>query len=265
MRSKMGWEKKKILVTVKAYPEPSKKYGASICTAGITEDGEWIRLYPIPFDFFRGSGNFRKYDWIEVECRNCSKEEKLQRKESHKIRYKTLKVVDSSLNKRPTDWEARNEIVLPMLEESLERLWEAYKEDRTSLGLIKPKELFEFYMSEELNDDEKSLAKAKESYQETLFGEKRTDLEVIPHVFRYRFSCHGESCKDHDITCEDWELFQSYRSWRTKYPEKEVLWEKLKQRYFDEMISKKDLYFYMGTHSLHPSWLIIGLYYPPKP
>jgi hypothetical protein len=260
----MGWEKKKILVTVKSYPEPSKKYGASICTAGITEDGEWIRLYPIPFDFFRGGGSFKKYDWIEVECRNVSKEEKLQRKESHKIRPNTLKVVDSSLNKRPTDWEARNEIVLPLLERSLENLRDSYYDDKTSLGLIKPKALFDFYMSEELNDDEKTLAKAKESYQVTLFGERRTDLEVIPHVFRYRFSCQGGSCRNHDISCEDWELFQSYRAWRWRYRGEGELWEKIKQKYFDEMISKKDLYFYMGTYSLQPSWLIIGLYYPPK-
>ncbi|MEE8167733.1 MAG: hypothetical protein V3T58_02530 [Candidatus Hydrothermarchaeales archaeon] len=258
------WEKKKVLVTVKAYPEPSTKYKACVCTSGITEDGEWIRLYPIPFEIFRSKKTFRKYDWIEVECRNNSKSEKLRRKESHKIRPNTLKIVDTSLNERPTDWKSRNEIVLPMLEKSVERLRESYSEDKTSLGLIKPKDLFNFYMSEELNEDDKTLAKAKECYQETLFGEKRSDLEILPHVFRYRFSCQGESCKNHDITCEDWELFQSYRSWRWTYPRKEVLWEKLKQRYFDEMITKKDLYFYMGTYFLQPSWLIIGLYYPPK-
>lgn len=36
---------KEILVLVKAYPEPSKKYGSSVCTAGITKEGEWIRIY----------------------------------------------------------------------------------------------------------------------------------------------------------------------------------------------------------------------------
>lgn len=260
----MVWEKKRILITVKAYPEPSSKYKACVCTAGITEGGEWIRLYPIPFELFRGGESLKKYDWIDVECENRSKNEKLQRKESYKIRPSTLKVVDSSLNKRPTNWEARNEIVLPLLEDSIENLRAAYSEDKTSLGLIKPKDILDFYMSEELNDDEKTLAKAKECYQETLFKEKRTDLEVLPHVFRYKFSCHGESCNGHDISCEDWELFQSYRSWRWRYPKKEVLWEKLKQRYFTDMLTKKDLYFYMGTYSLQPSWLIIGLYYPPK-
>lgn len=261
----MGWEKKKVLVTVKAYPEQSSKYGASVCTSGVTEDGEWIRLYPIPFEIFRGKQSFKKYDWIEVECRDNSKHEKLLRKESHKIRPSTLKVVDSALTKRPTDWKSRNEIVLPLLEKSVERLRESYDEDKTSLGLIKPKELSKFYMSDELNEEETIFAQTREKYQMTLLGEKRTDLEVLSHVFRYQFTCHGESCNNHDISCEDWELFQSYRSWKRIYHTKEELWEKIKQRYFDEMKTKKDLYFYMGTYSLQPSWLIIGLYYPPKP
>jgi hypothetical protein len=260
-----GWEKKKILITAKAYPEKSKKYGPCVCTMGVTEEGEWIRIYPIPFELFRGQNSIKKFDWIEVECQNYSKKEILHRKESHKIRPSTLKVIDSSLNKGPpVDWEGRNEIVMPKVESSIERLRKAFKEDRTSLGMIKPKELFDFYMSEELNSDEKTLAKAKECYQETLYGEKRSDLEILKHVFRYKFSCHGDSCNNHDITCEDWELFQSYRKWRWIYKDKKELWEKIRQRYFDYMVTERDLYFFMGTYFLQPSWLIVGLYYPPK-
>jgi hypothetical protein len=263
----MGWEKKRVLVTVKAYPEPSTKYGASVCVAGITEVGEWIRLYPFPFEIFRGDRSFKKYDWIEVECKNNSKHEKLQRKESHRIRAGTLRIVDTSLRSqsgRKVDWRSRNKIVMPLLEKSLEELKEKYSDDKTSLGLIKPKNLFDFYMSEDLNEAEKTLAKARDSFQMTLFGEKRTDLEIIPHVFRYKFSCNGRECNNHDISCEDWELFQSQRSWRWRYPTKDELWQKLKHRYFEEMKNEKDLYFYMGTYSLQPSWLIIGVYYPPK-
>lgn len=35
----MTWEKKRVLVTVKAYPEKSKKYGEVVCTIGLTEEG----------------------------------------------------------------------------------------------------------------------------------------------------------------------------------------------------------------------------------
>ena len=53
----MSWEKKKILLVVKAYPESSKKHGSVVCTAGVTDDGELIRIYPIHFENFRGKSN----------------------------------------------------------------------------------------------------------------------------------------------------------------------------------------------------------------
>jgi len=54
--SKLGesWEKKRITVITKAYPEQSKKYGSVACTADITEDAEWIRLYPADMKHFSG-------------------------------------------------------------------------------------------------------------------------------------------------------------------------------------------------------------------
>lgn len=45
------WNRERILVTVKAYPNPSKKYIETVCVAGVTESGQWIRLYPIPYRF----------------------------------------------------------------------------------------------------------------------------------------------------------------------------------------------------------------------
>lgn len=34
----------KVLVTVMTYPLPSRGYQELVCTAGVTEDGEWVRL-----------------------------------------------------------------------------------------------------------------------------------------------------------------------------------------------------------------------------
>jgi hypothetical protein len=41
--------REKILITVKTYPVISKKYQETVCTAGLREDGSWVRLYPVPF------------------------------------------------------------------------------------------------------------------------------------------------------------------------------------------------------------------------
>ncbi|MYF20247.1 MAG: hypothetical protein F4218_06430 [Synechococcus sp. SB0677_bin_5] len=32
---------------VKTYPTLSQKYGETVCTAGVREDGSWMRLYPL--------------------------------------------------------------------------------------------------------------------------------------------------------------------------------------------------------------------------
>ena len=61
-------EKQRILVTVKTYPTLSRKYGETVCTAGIREDGTWVRIYPVPFRRLNESEQYRKYDW--TECRN---------------------------------------------------------------------------------------------------------------------------------------------------------------------------------------------------
>ncbi len=258
----MTWEKKKVLVTVKAYPEIGKTHGTMVCTAGLTEEGEWIRLYPVPMDVFSGPNKVSKYDWIEVECQKAS--EKLGRKESYKIREGTLRIVDRTLSKKKVkgkvDWESRNKLILPHLDGSIESLREKYIEDKTSLGLVKPSTVLEFYKKGELQ-----IFKDSAEFQATLFGTATPIVQEIPHIFGYNFRCEG--CGDekgHNIQCEDWELLESYRSWGQRYGDTAVLWEKLQQRYFEEMV-KKDLYFYMGMYSLQPSWLIIGIYYPPKP
>lgn len=39
----------RVLITVKTYPIPSSKYDELVCTAGVTEAVDFVRLYPINF------------------------------------------------------------------------------------------------------------------------------------------------------------------------------------------------------------------------
>lgn len=57
-----------------AYPLPSRSYDELVCTAGITEEGKWIRIYPVPLSFLEGmkkDGKMisYKYNWIEIDLR----------------------------------------------------------------------------------------------------------------------------------------------------------------------------------------------------
>lgn len=67
MGSTYKWETKRILITVKAYPQPSSRYGEAVCVAGITEKGKWIRLYPVQFRDLPQEKQFKKYEWIEAK------------------------------------------------------------------------------------------------------------------------------------------------------------------------------------------------------
>jgi len=249
---------KRVLLAVKAYPERSKTHGDVACTAGVTSDGEWIRLYPIEFDKFRGFGKLKRYSIIECECKKASGE-KLSRKESYKVRTGSIKIVDTSLAEH-ADWVGRREWIQPLLANSIEELDECYKTDNTSLGLLKPKEILRFYTTQDIMTD---LWKSHE-YQMTIDGKRVPIVTKVPHQFKYRFTCNEcPDGKNHEIHCEDWELLESYRSWGKRYPNAEELWEKLHDKFYSFVVNR-DIHFFLGLHSQYPSWLIIGLFYPPQ-
>ncbi|MGB3768417.1 MAG: hypothetical protein WA947_17805 [Phormidesmis sp.] len=58
--------KTKVLITVMTYPYPSRGYQELVCTAGITENNEWVRLYPVDYRYRSEDQQFRKYQWVEV-------------------------------------------------------------------------------------------------------------------------------------------------------------------------------------------------------
>lgn len=91
-----------------------------------------------------------------------------------------------------------------------------------------------------------------------------SELEKIPYKFKYEFTCDEPSCSGHTLSCTDWEMGQSYRSWfRTYGPSG---WEtKFRHRYEEEMTNLNDTHFFVGTVHGHPaSWIIVGLFYPKR-
>ena len=131
--------KEKILVTVKTYPNLSRKYRETVCVAGINEKGEWRRLFPIPFRQLPFTKKFKRYDWIEVETTKAK--EKLMRKESYHVDPDTIKIIGHIDTKNK--WSERNKIILPLTIKSIEEFNKLIKQDKTSLAIIKPKEMLD--------------------------------------------------------------------------------------------------------------------------
>lgn len=64
----------RILITVKTYPALSKTYGELVCTAGLKEDGQWIRLCPVPFRKMEQYKKYEKYQWLTANVQNRKKD-----------------------------------------------------------------------------------------------------------------------------------------------------------------------------------------------
>ena len=240
--------KERLLVLAKAYPEYSTKYGTYLlCTAGITEEGEWRRIFPIPMNTYLKIGKFSKRDWIEYEIKNTSPE---YRKESRKIHGGSIKKVGKE----------KEHNVINMLREkitTLEKLNEEKEKNNLSLGVIKPI-ISSFALKER---DTKEGEKFYELQQTLVPTFKREPIDKWP---RYELFKCGKNCnKTHNAICEDIEVTELYRKVKNKYSDKheDVIFLKVKQKLFDFM-KKRDLYFIMGTHARYKTWLIISLIYP---
>ncbi len=249
--------KKRVIIVAKTYPNLSEKYEETVCVAGIDmETGDWIRMFPIAFRKLRPSQKFRKFDIIEVETERYN--DKYTRVENYRVRDKSIKIIEHKSN---PDWESRKDILLPKLIDSVEELETSRDASHKTLGLIKPREIVDFYKKniDECRDWEKELI---EGTQRTLFGNYRTPLKKIPYWMGYNFLCNGANCGGHNMMCEDWELMELFRSMKNRFGN-EVGFSKVRDKFF-EWMQQRDVYFVLGTESRWNRFLIVSVFYPPR-
>lgn len=252
-------ETKKALIVARTYPIPAKSGVEVSCTAAITDDGKWLRLHPVPYRFLDNDKRFTKYQWIEVETTKSSD----SRLESYKPSIHSIKILTKVL---PTtnEWEARKQIVFPLRARSLCDLQRERKANKhPTLGLFRPKVIKQLRITPATSTWTQGQLDMLR-HGKLFDNQPQIELEKIPHYFTYVFHCDEDVCKGHSLHCTDWEMGQSWRSWTRQYGGN---WEaKFRQKYDTEMIGQKDLHFFVGTTQERPHvWIIIGLFYPPKP
>src|SRR4051812_4574971 len=64
----------RVVVLVKALPQPSKSYGETVCCAGVTAAREWKRLFPVRFRHLSGDSSFSRWDWVDFQYRRPTKD-----------------------------------------------------------------------------------------------------------------------------------------------------------------------------------------------
>jgi hypothetical protein len=264
-------EQKRVFILVKTYPTISEKYSELVCTAGVLEDGSWIRLYPMPFRLLNDDQKYPKYAWVKMNAeRNTSD----FRPESYRPDITTIEIEPKPSK---VDWAERRGIILKgkKVYTNLQTLiTEAKSSTKTSLAIFKPTKIFDFVIEPDNRDwDPKKLASLQgQSQQMHLFKtieeikEEFRVVQKVPYKFSYQFE--DDSGKQSKMMIEDWEIGMLYFNclWRANNDEV-VATEKVKEKYLNSFL-KRDLYFFLGTtkkfHNIAPNpFIIIGVFYPP--
>lgn len=257
----MAVQKSKILIIVKTYPEISRKYTETVCTAGIIADTKaFVRLYPIRFRYLEGARQFKKYQWIWA---TISKANGDPRPESYNIDPNTIELGD--LIPAQKNWEERCSWLLNenTLFSSVEALRGAQQNYGTSLGIVKPKKVNRVIVHKRNIKEVADAVAKKDSVinQLDLFEEKK-DLYILPVRIMLEFECQDSNCTGHTMSILDWEFGQLYR----KVIGGEDWQDKIDKKIMKEICGNdRDTHVILGNIAAHPqNFCVLGFFWPPQ-
>ncbi len=269
--------KTKVLIAVTTYPLPSRSYDELVCTAGVLENGQWIRIYPVPLQFLKGlrdNGKLEtfKYNWIELDLKKRNDD---FRPESHSpVDYTFSDIVVHGKIGTEGNWAERKQYCAANVYTNLASLIDASKEPtNVSLATFKPSKIIGFEIEEDEREWKKEWKEQLNQLQFT-FGEadqpgKRELIPKIPYRFYYRFQ--DDAGTPSRLMIEDWEIGALYwNCLRAADGNETKALEKVREKYEGEFLKEKDIYLFLGTtmewhrrRGKNP-FVIIGVFYPKK-
>jgi len=256
-----SWERKEVLIVVKAYPNPSTKYGETVCTAGVLiDERRLVRLYPIPFRDLERRRQFRKYDIIRVRVRKATNDSRL---ESYNVDADSIEV----LKRLPASrgWADRKKIVLGVEHLSMCSILRKAASDGASMGLVRPSPPVRF---EWKRSSKKPRPGIEALYAQLSFlSSPKKMLDRIPYVFRYSYKCMGKSeCPGHKQAIVDWEIGAAFRKWKDNYSDEKRVLEMMRSKWEGEIMGMdRDPYLFVGNQKrFQKQFMVLGVFWPPR-
>ena len=262
--------RERVLITVKTYPTLSSKYDEVVCTAGLREDGSWVRIYPIPFRQLDDFERYRKFDWVEIDLEKNSAD---PRQESY--RPKSEITIQDHME-TDNDWWERRELVLEKgtVYTSFDEIIERNKDNHSlSLATFKPSEITGFHIEPDSPEwDQKKLAQIElRATQTDLFQDSPKAFKVVNKLpFKFRYSFKDDTGRERKMMIGDWEIGALYwRQFRKHNGNTELALADVKNKYMNDLVEGRDIHLFVGTNQ---SWdmkmapnpfMIIGVFSPP--
>lgn len=257
---------KRVLVTVKAAPNPSDTHGETVCVAGVELNSylgaeRWIRLYPINFRYLQDGNKFKKGDVIEVPCKPAVAD----------IRFESWKPdMDRMVKVLTLEVKKRRIIVDPMATDTMCRLYrDAQKDNRSrSLGLARPSEVLDFIVRPHPGWTDAEQRKIdKYTSQPTLYGPATpTPLRAPAYQGWYRWRCEEPGCSTHRSMLLDWEFVALQQNLLNAGKSATGVIDGLREKFLLHMCGPgRDTAFYLGNQAKRAhTFSILGVHWPAK-
>jgi hypothetical protein len=263
-----GYAEHKILIWGKTYPELSKKYIETVCTAGVLESGKPVRLYPITYRYLNDE-QFKLYQWITA---GLLKNPNDPRPESYKIDCDSI-TLGETLPATGDEWGKRGEFMFKdkgWQFESVDDLQAAQKRDRTSIGIVTPRAITKVEAADRSEEDAQSFEEKFEDLKKTVEAQRSQiqmfedaippemkKLEFLKSRVMVSWLCHAKACSGHRMQVLDWGLCELQRREGSEAAVKRMAEICRLETY--------DLRFFLGNLFQYPtSFLIVGMWYPKR-
>lgn len=189
------------MILVKALPQPSKKFGETVCCAGVTEDRRWKRLYPVRFRYLQGDARFERWQWVKFDYRSPTSD---RRAESCHV-FEDRLSADGSLAEGD-----RFDLLAPMIVPSARAAAAA----DCSLALIRPEGArFKWRRKSAATIDAERQAYRSAGAQRDMLDqmEDRELATFEPSPFQFAFTFTDGDGR-HTWRCGDWETHAAFYS-----------------------------------------------------
>ena len=232
-----------VTILVKALPQPSKKYGETVCCAGVTPEGKWKRLYPVRFRHLHGDQSFHRWDLVNFKYRRPIHD---QRAESCHVYEDSISILGAMPKSE------RNQMVERMLVGSADEA----SSRQQSLALIRPLNTRFVFKKK----PEGMIAKEKYAFKRAASQGSFFDKELAaftPSPFRFGFQFEDAAGK-HVYQCGDWEVNAMFYNGNRRMGEHATL--EWMSEVFNVTYPKLGMTFALGNLAKRPqTWQLLGV------
>lgn len=233
----------RVVILVKALPQPSKTYGETVCCAGVTLEGSWKRLFPVRFRHLKGDSSFSRWQWVSFNYRLPTSD---RRTESCHVHEESIRIEGALPN------QERPRFLVPIIRGSAEDA--ACRGE--SLALIRPRKTkFTYKRKSQIAIDGEREIFRRAARQTSILDKELAELDPSPFEFRFKFT---DDSGEHDYQSGDWEAHAMFWNARRRTSETEAL--KWMDSVFNEEYPKKGMVFAIGNQAKRPqTWQLLGV------